>query len=291
MLDEVIRYLSPQDGKAYLDGTFGEGGYTKRMLDTAACTVAALDQDPTAIDKAKKLAALYPDRLSAHWMQFGDLGNLQRKFDGIVLDVGVSSGQIASEDRGFSFQLPDSPLDMRMSYSHTHGALTRLLPAHAIVNQFSVDKLTHIFRTYGQERHAKAIAKEIERRRATAPITTTGQLVEAVLAAVPKGFKGHKGQIHPATRVFQSLRIEVNDELGQLSRALDAATGALNPGGRLVVVSFHSLEDTVVKKRFRAWTDAETVQALTRKVVTPSEAEVSENPRSRSAKLRAIELL
>ncbi|KAJ1955376.1 hypothetical protein EC988_001917 [Linderina pennispora] len=288
MLNEVIQHLNPQDGRTYLDGTFGEGGYTKKLLDTANCSVTALDQDPTAIDKAEKLAALYPGRLSARWMQFGDLGNLQSKFDGIVLDIGVSSSQIASEDRGFSFQLADSPLDMRMSYSQEHGALTRLLPAHAIVNQFSVEKLTHIFRTYGQERHARAIAKEIDRRRATAPITTTGELVEAVLAAVPKSYKW---QIHPATRVFQSLRIEVNDELGQLDRALDAAVEALNPGGRLVVVSFHSLEDAVVKKRFRAWTDSEAVQSLTRKVVTPSEAEVSENPRARSAKLRAIEVL
>ncbi|ORX67117.1 bacterial methyltransferase [Linderina pennispora] len=219
MLNEVIQHLSPQDGKTYLDGTVRR-------------SVTALDQDPTAIDKAERLAAFLAISVIC-----------KAKFDGIVLDIGVSSSQIASEDRGFSFQLADSPLDMRMSYSQEHGALTRLLPAHAIVNQFS------------------------------APITTTGELVEAVLAAVPKSYKW---QIHPATRVFQSLRIEVNDELGQLDRALDAAVEALNPGGRLVVVSFHSLEDAVVKKRFRAWTDSEAV---------------SENPRARSAKLRAIEVL
>ncbi|KAJ2369363.1 hypothetical protein IW150_005175, partial [Coemansia sp. RSA 2607] len=249
MLDEVVEYLAPQPGKVYLDGTFGEGGYTKRILDEADCKVVAIDQDPCAIDKAHMLAQVYPDRLEVKWHEFGKLDALSRTFDGIVLDIGLSSGQLAS-DRGFSFKT-DSPLDMRMSSTSTHGSLRRLIPADVVLNQFSVDKLAGIFRQYGQERFAHPIANEIDRRRGKTPFATTHQLVDAVLAAVPKRY-AREATIHPATRVFQSLRIYVNDELGQLQSALALAANALNPGGRLVVVSFHSLEDAMVKKHFRA---------------------------------------
>ncbi|KAJ1897667.1 hypothetical protein LPJ66_003232 [Kickxella alabastrina] len=324
LLSEIIEYLAPQKDKVYLDGTFGEGGYTKRILDEAACHVVAIDQDPCAVDKARRLAEVYPGRLSALWHEFGKIGTLERSFDGIVLDIGLSSSQLAS-DRGFSFQR-DCPLDMRMSSTAAHGSLRRLIPADVVVNQFSGDKLNSIFKQFGQERFSRLIVKEIEKRRAKAPIMTTHQLVDAVVAAVPKRY-AREATLHPATRVFQSLRIYVNDELGQLQSALASATRMLNPGGRLVVVSFHSLEDAIVKKHFRAlaeeqpaellfeedeyedaaatdtetetetdteiYSDAGTVpcvfRLVTKRVVRPSAEEIERNPRSRSAKLRTIE--
>ncbi|KAJ2571079.1 hypothetical protein IW140_001781 [Coemansia sp. RSA 1813] len=313
LLKEAVGYIAPCDGKAYLDATFGEGGYTKHILDSAKCKVIAIDQDPIAVNKARQLAHVYPDRLSVEWEQFGNIANIKQSFDGIVLDIGLSSSQFDSS-RGFSFQR-DAPLDMRMSYAAQHGSLRRLIPASVIVNQFSRAKLASIFSSLGQERFAGKIAFEIEKRRTQSPIDTTQQLVDAVLAAVPPAFV-QKSSIHPATRVFQGLRIYVNDELGQLQSALSAATQMLNPGGRLVVVSFHSLEDSIVKKFFRgisqqhqhqhqhqhmskpaAGTNANETfdpsirafSVLTRRAVRASDEEVEHNPRSRSAKLRVLE--
>ncbi|KAJ2380880.1 hypothetical protein GGI23_007704, partial [Coemansia sp. RSA 2559] len=242
LLEEAIGNIAPRDGKTYLDATFGEGGYTKQILDSADCNVVAIDQDPTAVEKARQLVCAYPDRLTVKWEQFGNIASLKQAFDGIVLDIGLSSSQLDS-NRGFSFQR-DAPLDMRMSYTAEHGPLRRLIPANVIVNQFSRAKLATIFGSFGQERFAGRIAFEIEQRREKTPINTTQQLVDAVLAAVPQAV-AQKSPIHPATRVFQALRIYINDELGQLQSALAAATQMLNPGGRLVVVSFHSLEDSI----------------------------------------------
>ncbi|KAI7825581.1 MraW methylase family-domain-containing protein [Kickxella alabastrina] len=280
MSGEIIEYLAPQKDKVYLDGTFGEGGYTKRILDEAACHVVAIDQDPCAVTRR------------VGWP------SLERSFDGIVLDIGLSSSQLAS-DRGFSFQR-DCPLDMRMSSTAAHGSLRRLIPADVVVNQFSGDKLNSIFKQFGQERFSRLIVKEIEKRRAKAPIMTTHQLVDAVVAA--------------------SLRIYVNDELGQLQSALASATRMLNPGGRLVVVMhrqehFRALaEEQPAKLLFEedeyedaAVTDTETetetdteiysdagtvpcvFRLVTKRVVRPSAEEIERNPRSRSAKLRTIE--
>ncbi|KAJ2856173.1 hypothetical protein J3B02_001755 [Coemansia erecta] len=290
LLNEVIAHLSPGPGRVYLDGTFGEGGYTKRILDEADCSVVAIDQDPLAIEKAQQLAKLYPGRMTALWHEFGKMDALKRSFDGIVLDIGLSSGQLAS-DRGFSFQT-DSPLDMRMSSAPAHGSLRRLVPADVVVNQFSRDKLVDIFRRFGQERFARQIACEIEKRRAKAPIASTRDLVDAIIAALPRRYV-RESSIHPATRVFQSLRIYVNDELGQLQSALSSAVRMLNSGGRLVVVSFHSLEDAIVKKHFRQLCLAENsdFSILTKRAVRPTDEEVSRNPRSRSAKLRALEVI
>ncbi|KAJ2518916.1 hypothetical protein H4217_003016 [Coemansia sp. RSA 1939] len=306
----TIKYIAPRDGMTYLDATYGEGGYTKRILDSANCSVVAIDQDPSAVEKARQLSCLYPERLSVEWEQFGNIPKLKRTFDGIVLDIGLSSSQLDS-NRGFSFQR-DAPLDMRMSYTPQHGALRRLIPANIIVNQFSREKLASIFSSYGQERFAGKIAFEIEKRREQVSIDTTQQLVDVVLAAVPAAY-AQKAKIHPATRVFQALRIYINDELGQLQSALAAAIEMLNPGGRLVVVSFHSLEDSIVKKFFRsasqqherqhymadptsntgaddlAETSTSVLRILTKSAVTASIAEVEKNPRSRSAKLRALE--
>ncbi|KAJ1818547.1 hypothetical protein LPJ75_001413 [Coemansia sp. RSA 2598] len=288
LLNEAMAHLSPGPGKVYLDGTFGEGGYTKRILDEADCSVVAIDQDPLAAERARELAKLYPGRMTVLWHEFGKIDALQRCFDGIVLDIGISSGQLASS-RGFSFQT-DSPLDMRMSSTPAHGSLRRLVPADVVVNQFSSDRLADIFRRFGQERFARQIAREIERRRAKAPIATTHQLVDAVVAALPRRYV-REASIHPATRVFQSLRIYVNDELAQLQSALASAVRMLNPGGRLVVVSFHSLEDAIVKKFFRdlALAESSDFGILTKRAVKPTDEEVNRNPRSRSAKLRAIE--
>ncbi|KAJ1895528.1 hypothetical protein LPJ81_004942, partial [Coemansia sp. IMI 209127] len=270
--------------------------------------------DPTAVEKARQLACAYPDRLTVKWEQFGNIANLEQTFDGIVLDIGLSSSQIDS-NRGFSFQR-DAPLDMRMSYTAEHGPLRRLIPANIIVNQFSRAKLASIFGSFGQERFAGKIAFEIEQRRERNPINTTQQLVDAVLAAVPRAV-AQKSPIHPATRVFQALRIYINDELGQLQSALATATQMLNPGGRLVVVSFHSLEDSIVKNYFRGISQkyqqqqrrrrrvanpatttnandtsdsgAMSFSVLTRRAVRASDKEVELNPRSRSAKLRVLE--
>ncbi|KAJ2662363.1 hypothetical protein IWW48_001938 [Coemansia sp. RSA 1200] len=310
LLEETIRYIAPRDGMTYLDATYGEGGYTKRILDSANCSVVAIDQDPSAVEKARQLSCLYPDRLSVEWEQFGNIPKLKRTFDGIVLDIGLSSSQLDS-NRGFSFQR-DAPLDMRMSYTPQHGALRRLIPANIIVNQFSREKLASIFSSYGQERFAGKIAFEIEKRREQVSIDTTQQLVEVVLAAVPAAY-AQRAKIHPATRVFQALRIYINDELGQLQSALAAAIEMLNPGGRLVVVSFHSLEDSIVKKFFRstsqqherqhcmtgstfntdandlAETSTNVFRIITKSPVTASTTEVEKNPRSRSAKLRVLE--
>ncbi|KAJ2551731.1 hypothetical protein EV175_003583 [Coemansia sp. RSA 1933] len=299
LLEEAIEYLLPRDGRTYLDATFGEGGYTKRILDSANCAVVAIDQDPAAVDKAQQLSRIYPNRLSVKWEQFSNISKLQQSFDGIVMDIGLSSSQLDS-DRGFSFQR-DDPLDMRMSCTAKHGALRRLVPANVVVNQFSRAKMTSIFSSFGQERFAGKIAFEIEKRRAQFPIETTQQLVDAVLAAVPKGY-AQKSPIHPATRIFQALRIFVNDELSELQSALVSATQMLNPGGRLVVVSFHSLEDSIVKKFFRGISQQQQQQhstnetseptifnVITKRAVKVSEHEIEHNPRSRSAKLRALE--
>ncbi|HIF25496.1 MAG TPA: 16S rRNA (cytosine(1402)-N(4))-methyltransferase RsmH [Micavibrio sp.] len=297
MLPDVLQAMKPAAGEVYVDGTMGAGGYTKAMMDEAGCTVMAIDRDLSAQATAEKLKADYGDRFVFLSGCFGDALSLVQaagleSVDGFVIDIGVSSMQIDQPERGFSFK-NDGPLDMRMSQTDD------VATAADVVNTYSEEALTQIIREYGEERHGKRVAQEIIKERAIAPIETTARLANIVRDVVPKS---HKDKIDPATRTFQALRIEVNDELGELDRALLAAEKLLKPGGRLVVVSFHSLEDTRVKSflRVRAGLVSQGSRHLpqqqetakpsfvlpTKKALFPSEAEIAANPRSRSARMR-----
>ncbi len=298
MLAEVLAALSPRDGGIYLDATFGGGGYTSAILQAAACTVWAIDRDPDAIARGAELAASHPGRLHLLHGAFGDMMDLLgahgvTALDGIVFDLGVSSFQLDQPDRGFSFR-HDGPLDMRMARSGPTAA--------DLVNRLSERELADTLYEFGEERASRRIAKAIVSAREAEPITTTGRLAEVIRSVLPPDRKGH----HPATRSFQALRIRVNDELGQIEAALDQATRLLAPGGRLVVVSFHSLEDRLVK-RFMVETTGRTpgpsrydpAGLLTRsdtdfRLVTsgatkPGDSETNTNPRARSARLRALQ--
>ncbi|MFQ3623110.1 MAG: 16S rRNA (cytosine(1402)-N(4))-methyltransferase RsmH [Acetobacteraceae bacterium] len=300
LCDEVVRLLAPRDGATYLDATFGGGGYSRALLEAARCTVFAIDRDPAAIARGAALAATYPGRLHLIEGRFGDLLGLLAAegvsaLDGAAFDFGVSSFQLDDAARGFSFRA-DGPLDMRMGGSGPTAAdlVATLDEAH----------LADLLRAYGEERFARRIARAIVRARSEAPITTTARLAAVVRSAVPPG----RTAIDPATRSFQALRIAVNDELEEIARGLAAAIGLLRPGGRIVAVSFHSLEDRIVKQAFAAAAgrspapsrhdpralaarpDA-TLRLLTAKPILPSAEETGANPRARSARLRAAERL
>ncbi len=291
MLPEVIESLSPVDGGVYVDGTFGAGGYAKAILDAADCTVVAIDRDP---DAGKRAAAMNEDRLIFLRGCFGDVERLLldagiEKVDGFVLDLGVSSFQLDEAERGFSFRF-DAPLDMRMDSENGQTAAD-------LVADLEEKELADVIYKYGEERKSRRIAKRIVELRAENPIHTTAQLADIVRSCVPKSRDG----IDPATRTFQALRIAVNDELGELERALRAAEKILKPDGRMVVVAFHSLEDGLVKRFLREKSGGESVsryqpqkqaaapefELLTRKALKPSKEELAENSRSRSARLRA----
>jgi len=297
LLAEVLEALAPQPGGRYLDGTFGAGGYTKAILDAApGATLLGLDRDPTAIAGGADLVAAMAGRLTLSQACFGELAEEAERFrmvplDGVVLDIGVSSMQLDQAERGFSFRF-DGPLDMRMSGQGRSAA--------DIVNEAEEGLLANIFYHYGEERRSRAVARAVVEARRKAPFATTKQLADLVAGIV----RAEPGGAHPATRVFQALRIAVNDELGELVRALHAAEAVLKPGGRLVVVTFHSLEDRIVKQFFAersgrvpagsrhapAVAAAQpTFRLATKGAVAPSEAEMRANPRARSAKLRAAE--
>lgn len=298
MLEEVLTHLAPKDGEVYVDGTFGAGGYTSAFLDSSDCTVIAIDRDPSALAAASPLKEKYGARLILLHGCFGDALDLVRtagyeRINGFVLDVGVSSMQIDRPDRGFSFR-EDGPLDMRMDTSGDGKT------AADIVNTHSEKDLADIIYQYGEERHSRRIARRIIEERTEEPVKTTARLADIVRSVVPKS---QKDKIDPATRTFQALRIAVNDEIGELGRALSAAESLLAPGGRLLVVSFHSLEDGTVKnflyeRSGRAGGISRHLPVLQmqealptfilspRKALKPSEKEIKNNSRSRSARLR-----
>ncbi|HEV7252259.1 MAG TPA: 16S rRNA (cytosine(1402)-N(4))-methyltransferase RsmH [Mesorhizobium sp.] len=287
LLAEVLEALAPRPGGRIVDGTFGAGGYTRAILDRGA-DVVAIDRDPDAIAAGRVLEEAAGGRLRLVEGRFSELDAFVDQADGIVLDLGVSSMQFDQAERGFSFRF-DGPLDMRMG---------RAGPSAAdVVNRFKPEDLARIFGLLGEERHAGRIARMIERRSKERPFAGTLDLADSIEKLVGRR---HDEKIHPATRVFQALRIFVNDELGELARALLAAERALKPGGRLVVVSFHSLEDRLVKRFIAGRSEASrgsrhlpeiTVQAPTfyksGGAVAPGEKELGLNPRARSAKLRA----
>ncbi len=296
LLNEMISALKPADGEVYVDGTFGAGGYSKALLEAARCTVYAIDRDPSVAELAASLAQSFPGRFFYILGGFGDMVELLASHgvasvDGIVLDIGVSSMQIDEAERGFSFRF-DGPLDMRMG---RHGR-----SAADLVNEAEEATLADIFYDYGEERQSRRIARAIVAARDLAPIETTDRLAEIVRRAI--GGKPNPHAIDPATRTFQALRIAVNDELGELVEALAAAEAVLKPGGKLIVVTFHSLEDRIVKQFFthrsgrgeapsrrlpgEAAPKPPTFILTGKQPLTPSEAEVAANPRARSAKLR-----
>ena len=298
LLSEVLEALRPEDGESFIDGTFGAGGYTRAILSAAQCQVLALDRDPGAIADGAALVEEFSPRLRLAESEFGVLDEVAARehfapADGVVLDIGVSSMQLDEADRGFSFQA-DGPLDMRMSRSG--------LTAADVVNTFEESEIADILFRFGEEHRSRAVARAIVRRRVEAPFVRTIDLADVVTRALG-GRRGDQ-KIHPATRTFQALRIFVNDELGELMRALAAAERVLKPGGRLVVVTFHSLEDRIVK-RFLTNRSGEAPRGsrylpdnpnqfydasfhiVNRRPLTSEKGELNVNPRARSARLRA----
>ncbi|OEY87129.1 16S rRNA (cytosine(1402)-N(4))-methyltransferase [Wolbachia pipientis] len=281
LLREMLSLLSPKNGGIYVDATFGSGGYSKAILDSADCKIYAIDRDETVIEFYNKLSTEYQGKVELFIDKFSNMKNYLdiKDVDGIVFDLGVSSMQIDQGERGFSFMY-NGPLDMRMDkFSHIN--------ASTFVNQLYEKEIANIIYDYSGERHSRRIARAIVSARQKKHINTTFELAEIIRSVVFRG----KSKIDPATRTFQAIRIWVNDELGELEKGIKAAFELLNKGGRLIIISFHSLEDRIVKRFFQ---DSESIfpkkfSLLSKKVIKVSEQEVNENPRSRSAKLRAIE--
>ena len=309
LCDKVVEFLKPQSDGVYIDGTVGLGGHSAAILETSAPSghVIGIDLDVEGLSVAESRLHAFGERCSLINGNFAEMGVLLERHsihaaDGILLDLGVSSLQLDTPHRGFSFN-HTGPLDMRMNLGHgLDGAGQTVLTAMKVVNDSPVDVLVDIFKRYGEERYAKRIADRVVQARQQEPITTTTQFAAIVKRAVPK--KTFK--IHPATRVFQALRIYVNAELENLESGLDVAISLLKPGGCLCVITFHSLEDRIVKRCFQRCAKpcicppktpicicehAPSVEILTKRPVLPSGNEIQNNPRARSAKLRAARKL
>jgi 16S rRNA (cytosine1402-N4)-methyltransferase len=299
MLSEVLAALEPKDGDIVVDGTFGAGGYSEAILKAADCKIIAIDRDPEAFRLSGALAEKYPGRLMAVLDRYSEMEKIAASegfnaVDGVTLDLGVSSMQLDEPQRGFSF-MQEGPLDMRMGEGGpTAGDFVNAMPEH---------ELAKIIFTLGEERRARAIAKAIVARRSEKPIMTTTELAEIVARVL--GRKRDEAK-HPATRTFQALRLYLNEELDELARGLSAAERLLRAGGRLVVVTFHSLEDRIAKRFFQSRSAppprgsrhrpegtgeifAPSFRLLNRRPLEPSKAEIRRNPRARSARLRAAE--
>ncbi|MEM9978830.1 MAG: 16S rRNA (cytosine(1402)-N(4))-methyltransferase RsmH [Cyanobacteria bacterium P01_D01_bin.2] len=271
---EVLTGLAPKAHGYYLDATVGGGGHSRLILETdTTVRLVALDQDPMALEAARQNLAEFGDRVTFCHGNFADFSPADQRFDGVLADLGVSSPQLDRPERGFSFRHPGA-LDMRMNTAQT-------LTAAELVNHLSERELADIFYHYGEERLSRRIARQIVARR---PFQTTTALANAIAASVPGKYR--HGRIHPATRVFQALRIAVNRELDVLEQLIEVAPSWLAPAGRVAIISFHSLEDRRVKHGLR---NHEQLKVLTKKPVTASDDEVRRNPRARSAKLRLAE--
>ncbi len=280
MLEPALEYLAIRPDGIYVDATFGAGGHTRGMLQRiSGGRVIALDADPGAAERAAQIAHPQLTFVNANFRELSRvLSNLNvPSVDGVLFDLGVSSMQVDEAQRGFSFS-KSAPLDMRMNPYEGRSAYDVLATA-------SETELADIFFHFGEERAARRIARAVVDRRNSGRLPeTTTEFAQMVAGVVHR--PGHRERVHPATRVFQALRIAVNDELGALKEGLDAAAGALHEAGRIVAISFHSLEDRIVKQTFR---DDERLQVLTKKPIGPDETEIGENPRARSAKLRAAQ--
>lgn len=300
LLDECIKYLNIKPDGIYVDGTLGMGGHSEAILQRLTTgRLISIDRDITAIERAGELLAPYADRLTIVHGNFRDLDAILdeqgvRLVDGMLFDLGVSSPQLDEADRGFSY-MSDAPLDMRMDASDN-------IDAWFIVNRWPQEKIERILRDYGEERHAARIAARIAERREEKEIETTLELVDVIKSAMPAAALREKQ--HPAKRSFQAIRIAVNDELNAVHALMDSAPDRLKPGGRLCVISFHSLEDRIVKNAIHAREDGctcpreapvctcgfvKTLRSVTRKPITAGGEELELNPRSRSAKLRVAE--
>ncbi|HDD52524.1 MAG TPA: 16S rRNA (cytosine(1402)-N(4))-methyltransferase RsmH, partial [Thermosulfidibacter takaii] len=285
MVSEVVHYLEPCREGVFVDGTLGGGGHALAILEALEPTLyVGIDRDEEALKVAAEHLALYGDRVRLVHGLYSQVEGILEELgiegvDAFLLDLGLSSLQLEGEGRGFSFQ-KEEPLDMRMDRRQE-------LTAARVVNTYSQGELERIFREYGEERWAKKIARNIVDTRRRFAITTTTALAQVVEWSIPRKF--HPKKIHPATRVFQALRIEVNKELEELEKGLEAGLEVLRPGGRFLVISFHSLEDGIVKRAFREWEREGLGEVITKKPVTPSAEEVEENIRSRSGKLRVFQ--
>ena len=300
LLNECIDNLNITPDGIYVDGTMGGGGHSLEIAKRLTTgRLICIDQDPNAHEAAGKRLAEYKDRITFVRDNFGNIANILdslgiEKIDGMLLDIGVSSHQLDEAERGFSYQ-QDAPLDMRMNPD-------RPFSAYDVVNGYDEDELDRVIFTYGEERWARRIAQFIVKEREAKPIETTGELVDIIKKAVPKGAR--KDGPHPAKRTFQAIRIEVNGELEVLQRAIDDVAARLAVGGRLCIITFHSLEDRIVKEVFRKQENLcicppqfpvcvcgkkPLGRVITRKPILPSKEELEENPRSRSAKLRVLE--
>lgn len=300
LLNECIDNLNITPDGIYVDGTMGGGGHSLEIAKRLTTgRLICIDQDPNAHEAAGKRLAEYKDRITFVRDNFGNIANILdslgiEKIDGMLLDIGVSSHQLDEAERGFSYQ-QDAPLDMRMNPD-------RSFSAYDVVNGYDEDELDRVIFTYGEERWARRIAQFIVKERENKPIETTGELVDIIKKAVPKGAR--KDGPHPAKRTFQAIRIEVNGELEVLQRAIDDVAARLAVGGRLCIITFHSLEDRIVKEAFRKQENPcicppqfpvcvcgkkPLGRVITRKPILPSKEELEENPRSRSAKLRVLE--
>jgi 16S rRNA (cytosine1402-N4)-methyltransferase len=280
LLDETIEFLEPVDGGIYVDGTLGLGGHSEKILQTCAPTgrVIGFEWDAAALESAKNRLKPFDERFLAVHRNYSEikLGLAElgiTKADGLLLDLGVSSLQLDTVERGFSFQ-GDGPLDMRMDRRQQQ-------TAEEIIHSCSEDELADIFYYLGEERQARRIAAAIVQERKKERIDSTGRLARIVARAVPR--KYHPKRIHMATKIFQALRIAVNKELDNLSSVLDSVTDFLKPGAKICIISFHSLEDRLIKRKFR---ENSFLQVLTKKPIVPGKAECNSNPRARSAKLR-----
>lgn len=300
LLNECIDNLNIRPDGIYVDGTMGGGGHSLEIAKRLTTgRLICIDQDPNAHEAAGKRLAEYKDRITFVRDNFGNIKSILdslgiEKIDGMLLDIGVSSHQLDEAERGFSYQ-QDAPLDMRMNPD-------RPFSAYDVVNGYDEDELDRVIFTYGEERWARRIAQFIVKAREAKPIETTGELVDIIKKAVPKGAR--KDGPHPAKRTFQAIRIEVNGELDVLQRAIDEVAARLAVGGRLCIITFHSLEDRIVKEAFRKQENPcicppqfpvcvcgkkPLGRVITRKPILPSKEELEENPRSRSAKLRVLE--
>lgn len=288
MVSEVISILCANQDGIFLDCTLGLGGHAEAILNASSPhgILIGIDVDVDALEIARKNLLRFNDRFRGMHGNFKDADKIIKELnvnnvDGILLDLGLSSFQIAKSERGFSF-MKDGPLDMRMDKSNS-------LTAEEIVNNYRIDELQRIIREYGEERYAKRIAKKIGEIRRKKRIRTTSELVNIINSVVPARMSKRHQRIHPATRTFQALRIVVNQELENLKHFFSFALTILKKGGRLAIISFHSLEDRLVKLTFRKWEKEGFFTILTPKIITPSDKEILSNPRAGSAKLRAGE--